>query len=298
MDWPRARSILLVAFVIVNLLLGYSLWGPKAIPALVQQSRGVQVEQVRLRLADQGMILPTGVLLPPTPEPMRFLRVEYRPDLNFERLLAESYRRPSPSPPRPRAFDGTSSDRLEPTLDPETNVVIYRPEATGRAAHPISLRDQAEVREVAEEYLRAEQLMPDNAYPMGVSVQGEMAVVEFVPMFEGIPVFSGHIRVELSARGVETVTLFWVQPVGYKDSAPKAVRPAAEALLRLAGHLERSGGRVWTVIDVRLGYYAGRSLTVTIPEAISAWETVPVWRITLDGGAIYYINAINGELES
>jgi len=297
LDWPRARSILLVAFTIVNLVLAYSLWGPDTTPALAEPSGRVQVEQIRARLSERGIILPTGVLLPPTPEPMRFLRVEYRPDLNLERSDDESYHRLAPTPLRPFGFDGLGTSP-EPTLDPDTQAVIYRPEATGRAAQPVDMENEAEVRQVAEDYLEDEQLMPDDAYPTGIIFRGETALVEFVPLFEGTPVFSGYTRVEVSKRGIETITQFWVRPRGYKDAPPKAVRTAADALFRLAGHLERSGTSARTILDVRLGYYAGRSLTVPAPDAISSWETVPVWRIHLDNGAVYFVNAFNGELES
>nr|WP_245302798.1 two-component system regulatory protein YycI [Symbiobacterium terraclitae] len=123
-------------------------------------------------------------------------------------------------------------------------------------------------------------------------------MVEYVPVYDGLPVYSGYVRVYFSERGVVRVVQHWVEPVGFKEGAPKAVRPAAEALLRLAGHLEQESKHVRTIVDVRLGYYSGPSVTVSAAGEISAWETVPVWRITLDNGLVYYVNAFNGELES
>lgn len=299
MDWTRARAILLIAFAVVNLILAYSLWSPESsLPALAEPSNRVQTEQLRARLSDRGLVLPPGVLIPSTPPPMRFLRVEYAPDLTFSQLQFESFRRGlAPVEPQRQGFEG-SSGNPEPTLDPETQVVIYRPRATGPAARDVKLDSKTNVREVAEEYLRYQLLMPGNAFFSGVLPRENGMMVEFVPYYQAIPVYSGYIRVDLSGRGIEEVRQFWVQPMGYKEMQPKAVRPAAEALLRLAGHLERTGERTRTIIDVRLGYYSGPSLTVPVAEGISAWDTVPVWRITLDNGMVYYINAFNGELES
>lgn len=299
MDWTRARAILLIAFAAVNLVLTYSLWGPESsLPSLAEPSNRVQTEQLRARLSDRGLVLPPGVLIPSTPPPMRFLRVEYAPDLTFSQLQSESFRRGLlPVDPERKGFEGLSGNP-EPTLDPETRVIIYRPAATGPAAREVNLDSKTEVRGAAEEYLRYQLLMPQNAILSGVFHRDNQMMVEFVPYYQAFPVYSGFIRVDLSERGIEQVRQFWVQPVGYKEMQPKAVRPAAEALLRLAGHLERTGERIRTIIDVRLGYYSGPSLTVPVAEGISAWDTVPVWRITLDNGMVYYINAFNGELES
>ncbi|HWI53914.1 MAG TPA: hypothetical protein VNT01_17380, partial [Symbiobacteriaceae bacterium] len=119
---------------------------------------------------------------------------------------------------------------------------------------------------------------------------------EYVPFFGGLPVYSGYVRAELSAHGVEKVTRFWVVPRNYTGAPAKQVRPPREALLRLAGRLASTKTR--TVTDIQLGYYAGRTLSLAQSDEVHGWDTVPVWRITLDGGDTYYINAFNGEWES
>lgn len=298
MDWTRVRAILLVAFTLVNLVLAYSIWGPdSSLPALAEPSNRVQTEQLRARLAERGLVLPPGVTIPPTPAPMQFLRVEYRLDLNFGQLRVEPFRRGvTQLEPQRKAFEGTSGNP-EPTLDPETRAILYYPKAMGPAARDVKIDNRTQVRQVAEEYLKYQLLLPSDAqlsriYPRG----NDRMMVEFVPYYRGLPVYSGYLRVEVSSRGVETVTQFWVRPIGFKDAAPKAIRPAGEALLRLAGHVEQTGEQARTIVDMGLGYYSGPS--VTMPVAVGSWDTVPVWRVTLDNGTVYYINAFNSELES
>lgn len=294
MDWQRARAILLVAFAVVNLVLAYSLWGPEnSLLALAEPSNRVQIEQLRTRLSDRGLALLPGILLPATPPPMRFLRVEYSSDLAFSLPAYEQF-----VGEFPEAFGRRGSHGLNPTLDPETGALVFRPSATGAAAYEVKLDSPSQVRQVAEDYLRNQLYMPPDGSLAGVFPREDGMMVEFVPHFQGLPVYSGYIRVDVSSRGVERVILFWASPVGYKEMPPKAVRPAAEALLRLAGHLERTGERTRTILEVRLGYYSGPSITAPVSDGISAWDTVPVWRITLDNGMVYYINAFNGELES
>lgn len=291
MDWPKARAILMVAFVAVNLVLVYSIWGPAGwLPGITQSPESQLTEQLRATLEARDLTLPSPLSVPRTPDPLRFLYVEFRttPTLDHEG-----------DEPSSRDAAGRSA-WMNPFLDSETLATVYMPRATGAAAREIRLDNRQYVLQVVDEFLLKEELLPAGSAFLEIRPlpKTENLLVEYVPFFEGLPVFSGYTRVEVSARGIETVSQFRVEPRGYTTAAPKAVRPVSEALLRLAGRLEAAGGTPRTVTDIRLGYYAGGSLTVTQTDDIDGWDTVPVWRITLDNGAVYYINAFNGEWES
>ncbi|BAD42286.1 hypothetical protein STH3305 [Symbiobacterium thermophilum IAM 14863] len=269
----------------VNLILAYSLWGPKGELDPGEPTARSQLVQLRTRLDERGLILPNAVTLPTTPHPMRFLRVEFRPN-------------PTKAPPVDEPSEGApAASRLRSRYDAAARETVLEP-VDGAGGTPVDLSDRLLLRQVAEDFLRANGLFPHDVQLSGIFLRENGAMVEFVPTYDGLPVFSGYLRVYLSPQGVERVAHHWVEPVGFKPGAPKAVRAASEALLRLAGHLEPGDGQVRTIVDVRLGYYSGPSVTVPGAEEISAWETVPVWRITLDNGQVYYVNAFNGELES
>lgn len=297
MDWPKARAILLVAFLMVNLVLAFSIWGPVgSIAGVSEVSLQQQERDIRTTLLERGIDL--RVPLPKTPGPMRFLHVEYQPTLDFSVLTGEAFS---------RAFErridhwfSTGERVAYPRLDSETQAIIYEPNATGPAARNLKLDNPGQVQQAVDAYLRSESLMPPGAHFFGsyqLAESGQL-ILEYVPIFEGNPVFSGYVKVAVSTRGIETVTHLWVQPREYKNVPAKAVRPAAEALLRLAGHLEQNTNTRRSIVDIRLGYYAGRILTASPAGDIQGWDTVPAWRIRLDNGEIYYLNAFNGELES
>lgn len=284
MDWTRARAILIAAFAVVNAMLAYALWGPKGDLNAGEVTARSQLVQLRARLDERGIVLPGGVSLPKTPGPMRLLRVEFR--LN-----------PTNPDPAVEPFVGAvNASELRSRYDAATRETVLEP-VRREERSLLDLSDRLLLRQAAEDFLRKHGLFPADVQLSGIFLREDGAMVEFVPTYGGLPVFSGYLRVYLSPRGVERVVHHWVEPVGFKEGAAKAVRPAAEALLRLAGHLE-TGGQVRTVVDVRLGYYSGPSVTAPAAGEVSAWETVPVWRITLDNGQVYYVNAFNGELES
>jgi hypothetical protein len=295
-DWARARAYLLTAFLVVNLILAYSIWGPTAmLPYLSEEPQDQTYEEFRETLANRKLVVPVTLSLPRTPAPMRFLRVESPPTPDFLQWAFEI----NAITRRNDAHDDMALvESLRPTIDPQTKAVSYFPRATGTAAHEMKLDNREHVIRVAEEYLRLMALLPADARVASVTENRNTGTVtvEFCPLFDGIPVFSGYVRVEMSPRGVEKVSRFWVEPREYAESAPKQVRPAREALLRLAGRL--ASARVRTVTEIQLGYYAGRTLSLAQSDDVHGWDTVPVWRITLDGGETYYINALNGEWES
>jgi len=295
-DWARARAYLLTAFLIVNLILAYSIWGPTAtLPYLTEEPQGETYEEFRETLANRKLVVPINLSLPRTPAPMRFLRVESPATPDFMEWAFEISAITSGNSAH---ADTALAESLQPTIDPHTKAVDYFPRAIGPAALEIELENREQVIRIAEDYLRLMALLPSDARFANVTENRNKGTVtvEFCPLFDGIPVFSGYVRVEMSPRGIEKVSRFWVEPRTYTEAAAKQVRPAREALLRLAGRL--ASARVRTVTEIQLGYYAGRTLSLAQSDDVQSWDTVPVWRITLDGGETYYINAFNGEWES
>lgn len=297
MDWPRARAILLAAFTVVNLILAYSIWGPTGlVPDLVDATQNQSMNQFRETLLNRKLLLPPNMVLPRTPEPMRFLRVELPPTPEFLEWSAEVSGMP---PHRANAPDVPPlSMSVQSAMDADTRAMVYSPHATGAAAREVKLENHDQVLKLAEDYLRQTALLPQGAQFSSLLEKKEkgLAVVEYVPHYNGWPVYSGYVRVEVSAKGVESITSLWVTPRGYTSAPSKQVRPAREALTRLAGRL--GGVRPRTVTDIQLGYYARRSFSLGQSDDVHGWDTVPVWRITLDNAETYYINALNGEWES
>ena len=156
MDWPRARAILLAAFMLVNGLLAYALWGPSvAGSATIGRTSPAYVQSVRTRLADLGLELAVAIPTPPAMMP-QFLRVEYDSTPDFPEFRVEhSTRRPGSYEIRPRAFE-LGSARVEPSVERATGIVRYRPAARGAAARDVRLDQRQSVRQAADEYLRAE----------------------------------------------------------------------------------------------------------------------------------------------
>jgi hypothetical protein len=278
MDWARARLILLVAFTAVNISLAYLIWGGTAKGLLESRagSRGER-DRIQLELANLGVQLDPAVILPPTPQPMSFLRVVHQPA------------------PSGELVDGTPV-----TVDSQTALLTARPSGKGMAGRELKLENRNQVQQFATEYGRSVNLLPPEAQVSGTYVQPRSGFlrVEYTPVWNGLPVFAGYVWMDLSTRGVETITRYWVVPEGVKEGQPKAVRPAQEALLRVADLLKASPTSERVITEVRLGYYAGPAIAGAPSSLIRAWDTVPVWQVRVGNTEVHYVNAFNGQLEN
>lgn len=279
MDWARARLILLVAFTAVNLSLAYLIWGESARGLIADHgSSRVERDQLRVSLLQRGVELDSSVVLPPTPQPMRFLRVVHQPAALPPDLI----------------LNGAGL-----SVDSQSGLIGFQPGAKGAAARELKLENRGSVTQFAQEYGRSINLLPPEAQVSGIyPLDSGMLRVEFSPIFNGLPVFAGFVYIDLSPRGVETITRFWVIPEGLKEGTAKAVRPAQEALLRVADQLEATKATERRVMEVRLGFYAVPATVGSPTSNVRAWDTVPVWQVRLADGHRYYVNAFNGQLEN
>ena len=187
MDWTRARAILLAAFAVVNLILAYSLWGPKGEMDPSEPTARSQLVQLRARLDERGLLLPSGVTVPTTPAPMRFLRVEFRQD-------------PTKSGSSGEVSEGAADGAgLRARYDAGTRETVLVPVNRDEQT-PVDLSDRVALREAAEDFLREHGLLPAEVQLSGIFLREDGAMVEFVPAFEGLPVFSGYLpRLPLGA---------------------------------------------------------------------------------------------------
>lgn len=253
MEWTRARLILIVLLAAVNLALAYQIWGPPARqPASMVAFTSRQIDEVRRRLWAMGIEL--AVPIPRTVPAVSMVRV----------LL-------------PEAGDGLV-ERIEHAPLPDDEA-------------PLGL-DATAARLVAEQFLRRRPPPTAVRFERTLPLEGGRMAVEFVQIYQSLPVFGGSLTLVVAPTGVVELHRHLLE-IGGPRGDDKVVLPPTEALLRLVGHLEARGwqgiGRSFT--DIELGYHGDR------PADARAWDMAPVWRIRTDNDEVYRINAFTGELE-
>ncbi|HSL93243.1 MAG TPA: two-component system regulatory protein YycI, partial [Bacillota bacterium] len=114
--------------------------------------------------------------------------------------------------------------------------------------------------------------------------------VEYVQQHDQTPVYPGHVMVLVKSDGVVALWQLRLQVIAATGQEKKIVS-AADALMSMLSHRLTVGepGAV-TVRQIELGYYS------RVYDTFESWQTAPVWRVRTDHGD-YFINAHSGIIE-
>ena len=200
-----------------------------------------------------------------------------------------------------------STDAFSTILD-ETGVQIYRSpgkvvrvhpgglvEITYTAAFPTAgvedgLSDAA-VAAVVEQFLEMEHLLPSQAEFDYLEREdtGDL-VVYFYRNDDEQRLFSSYCSVVIGGGRIRTVDIFWLDLLEWLQERSVEVIAAAEAVCKLVQEIGPSP-QPCRIVQVDLGFYSQE-------YNAEQWEVPPVWRIRLDCGGTYYINAFTGSREA
>ncbi|MDO9574680.1 MAG: two-component system regulatory protein YycI [Candidatus Contubernalis sp.] len=289
MEWSKAKSILIMIFLALNLFLGYSLWEDfyMNFPSRVVSQR--EIEEARAQLEFVNLELQASISRQIFS--MSFLTVSNL-EQQGETLVASLFDSDQPFILE-QGGEGTlqvyRQDKKQIYLW-ENGKVIFTQEPTGDGEEPMDevLEESAAV-SMAEEFLRNAHLFPVDARLEEVHPLGDRGyLIRYNQVYINHSLYGGYLLVQVTPQGVEQFELYWLEPQGFSGQEISNIS-AAKALARLADNLEPFSKRA-IVEAVNIGYYS---------EAFDAqkWDMVPVWRIRLSNGRTYYINAYTGELE-
>ncbi len=150
--------------------------------------------------------------------------------------------------------------------------------------------EQREVRAQVESFLTEQQLKPPGAVYNTLTIDDDGDyVLDYYQEIDGLAVYAGHLKVKLTGDRLKSVDIYWLSPVEREPAQEMEVINAAEALSNLVRALGPSEEPQY-ITNMTLGYFSGE-------YDAEKWEIPPVWRIIMQSGKIYYINAFTGNLE-
>lgn len=288
MEWSKAKNILILTFLALNLFLGYSLWEEfyMHFPSRVVSQR--EIEEARDRLDSVNLELKASFSRQTFS--MSFLTVSSRiqeaeilkgglfdPDLPFAVEQGEEGN---------ALVFSQSAKRLSLW---ENGKISFTQDFPDESEEPEEPLEEGTAVSLAEETLRSAQLFPPDArLEDAYSLEDGRYLVTYHQVYINHSLYGGYLMVWVSPSGMEQLEIYWLDPQGFSGQEINTISAAA-ALARLADSLSPSPERE-SVDSVNIGYYS---------EAIDAqkWDIVPVWRIRLSNKRVYYINAYTGEQE-
>ena len=289
MDWSRAKSVLLVAFLVLNLLLWQQIHAQRSGSGLlVTALSSADIQEARMKLEELEIFLEARVP---------------RQLVSLPRLVVQSGSMDTKT--LPVGFLGRDYVHIAKYVGvnafqlPEGGELLVlwddgrgyfgptRRQGFGLAGTLSGWLERYILQLRAREYLGDHSLGErKRRFDYAVDLGDDHQAAVFVEEFGGYPVFGSYGVVWFFQR--QPIGLSWnsFEIMGFTEPE-RAVWPATEALITAAAseHLSTPA----TVRAIELGYY------VEAADALS-WETVPVWRLLLDSGKQVLVNAYTGEV--
>ncbi|BCJ87529.1 two-component system regulatory protein YycI [Effusibacillus dendaii] len=264
MDWSRAKSYLILTFLLLDIVMGYQYWRIRSEQAGYVQSYSEQLAEVKQLFASQNWKLQTEV-------------PKDTPELGLLHVKRQSV--------------DTEAGK-EPTQAGGT--VLYKDEAEIRVSlnNPVSLDFEEAAAGDKVGSLMAAKIRSDADYrfdrktPYGKG----SGFLRYLPWYEGYPIFSAPLDVYVQDNQVTQYRQTLLAVIG-EGGTKKQVLSSVHALRSLSESIDKFGRRSdnRVIRDIRLGYYSK-------PFHTEEWFLAPVWRIESDQ-EIFYVNALTGEVE-
>ena len=301
MDWSRAKTILIIAFLCLDLFLAARLWlEPGALGAKQPEVTTLEVEQAVAELAGRGISVQAAI--PRRCPAMSLLDVAPAPLDKSGEASAFLHPYAAAGPVRSETIPGgTAYSRGAATLTiRDTGTLEFAlPAEIPPAGATQDVWDILRAREAAGAFIDEHGGLPSGAR-LDVALYDaarDVFSIEFVETHADLPVFSARLKVDVAHWGVVRFYRSWVDVRG-SGSQPRRVVAATEALRRWADARRRPATGEMTgdrspadiVDDVSLGYFGQE-------HDAESWQVVPVWRVRTADGRSYYINAWTGEPE-
>jgi len=282
LDLSKAKTILILAFLFLNLFLSYRLWlSPQPLQAGHALS-GEDLEKVRVLLRAAGYEL--TVPIPRQAPRLSLLHVSRESQLAA--AWAEIFL--GAGVPESVAANGLTvftKNGNSVTVAPNGQVVFR-----GAVTRKNSLPNMEENRLLAERFLQEnglwrEDLKLDFSWPR-VAEGG--SYFRYVQTYQGFPIFFSTVEVLVASGQVREVKIYRVAPQGFSAKEIQVISALEAVQIFVKQPRSLSAQKI---VDISLGYFS---------EDYDAerWETVPVWRIAGTDGTAVYINAFSGDVET
>ncbi len=278
MDWSKIKTVLIVTFVIINLILGYSLY-----ISTTAYTKELPVEQevfdeVAALLAERNISV--DVTMESYKEYMPSVTVSYETyqlEEDAKKFLDEGY----------EVLDGFAILGEEAVkVENDTSLKYYY-------TVPLDEENNAtegSAKEVAVAFLRKYGYdIPET--PWRVDQQGEFLVVTYKQFYDGFFLDETYMTLEIYDDQVVRFSRKWFQSVLERD-INKEIIPPSEALFKV---IERAYnetityGETMVIEKMELGYRLDDNILFSY---IKSGDVFPYWRITFSDGRIIYIEAV------
>ncbi len=281
MDWGRARTILITAFVIANIFLAYNLWETKHQGHRSERMSSTSIEEIIEILGQRGIHVNTPI--PKEIYTKEALTVEYS-RVDIAQLAKTVYGDGDVLPKVTEESVRYSEDGI--ILEVKNGREIFYNNLRLRDGSAGPLTEQEGV-DLAKAFLNKYGLHKSTMIVDSVTATDEGYRVRFLQRYGDTLVEVSEVSMEVTSKGIRSMRMLWLEPVKSEKGRKKIVH-AIDALIKVAGRKELLDKKPVNVNSIKLIHYFDWDMA-------KGGETFPVWRVCMDKGT-YYVNALTGRI--
>jgi regulatory protein YycI of two-component signal transduction system YycFG len=289
MDWSKAKTYLILTFLLLDMLLCYQWWTIQHQASVYVDSFANEVADVKGLLAEEHIQLKTDI--PKETPALTFLRA-HTIDLDANEIATAVIRNAKPvafanGGRSPIQFQGGNGDFNK--LAPGTFIVNYNDGQ--QSSVDVNAKDIfGELSSFMDSSVWKKDMFKSDYETVEQNGNGK---AHYVQMFHEYPVFPASLDINIQ-HGMITGYQETLLDVAEEDTSKKSqVLSATSALRSLASSLSMNNKKDQPdleILNIRLGYYGK-------PFNANSWYLSPMWRFVTNT-KIFYVNAITGEVES
>jgi len=295
MDLSRAKTVLIYTFLILNIFLCYQILLDEGGGNTGLFGRKEEMSRLETALQEAGLSLEVplprgGVRLAyMLVEPWRFQPQEIISALSQalwgEQKAVEAHREPNFAK---NSYEGGLQDAY---YFGEYKLLLSKVGLLAlKRVHEEEKRETVpsdDCERAAQEFKEKVYFLNNFIYDYSQSKQNGI-VLNFRQEYEGLPLYAGYCQLFMKGRTPEELYFYRLEPVGFAEQKREIIPPSTALLRFIEAYKDRKEENA--IVEFSLGFYSQE-------YDAERWEIPPVWRIRLDNGEIYYINAFNGILE-
>ncbi|MBA1334683.1 MAG: hypothetical protein HPY66_2587 [Firmicutes bacterium] len=280
MDWSRAKTILIIAFIITNLFLGYNVWQKSSYGYVDERAKEERITEVVALLESKGVEV--EVVIPRDTQMQGILTVEYM-EIFPQELASLLFRDRSVYP----VTQGNSVKYVDGSeiLEIKNNREVFYTNLDRRNGQGGNLLERDAIR-IGETFLKEIKLYKPGMVIDKIASTETGYYINYIQQYQGRQVEVSLVQMEVTSKGVYSMHMLWLNPVRI-DNNTKKIIPAIEALIKVVSKKEIAGKPPVIIEGINLIYYFDW-------EDAKEGEAFPVWKIRVNGKN-YYINALTGQ---
>lgn len=278
MDWPRAKNILLIMFIGLNIFL---LWRIASNREVTTVSREALSSTVKI-LESKGIKFSEDLKLPTQEGGMYMLDYQQNGDIRSE-LIDRFFGNLPVSSTKEGDNEVITSGSRELIIS-GTDTFTYRDVS---ASADLDLSDSVRTEKYIRNYLSDLGFNPFRFVLDHSVTTGDGIIYTFMEEYNGFPIFNNMVKVTVTEKGITSVSGGYINVKGFSGST-RNVMPVHQVLLKNAPEIPEI-----TIARINLGY-EGFNAEASQGAAMFTSQS-PVWRIICEDGSIYYFKAYDGE---